>query len=107
VISNILNITFSIEESILGNWKGWFEKFQTQILEEGLTTHVRYLELKGAKEPGVIVHCVHLEFKATSDVHNFYSTSYVQMGQQLKELFGEKCLYFGSLLELLSEKISD
>lgn len=102
----IFNITFSVDRSIFPDWEKWLkEEFILDVLSTNNVKVVRHMRLLAEQENQDPTYCLHLEFLNSAILHQFYNTTYIEMMDVTQSKFGDKCLYFGTVLELLSETL--
>ena len=100
----VLNLTFSIDKNIFQEWMDWYnEHGASKFSNNTLVTTVKLFNILGTEKEEDITRCVHLEFEDNQKLHHFYTREFVQISGEIKNKFGDKCLYFGSVLELIKE----
>ena len=101
----VLNITFSVDKTIFQDWLDWYSvDGEVQLSSDPLVEKVKLFNILGAETEEEETRCVHLEFKNNKDLHQFYVNGHKQFTDQITNKYGEKCLYFASVLELIKEK---
>ncbi len=101
----VLNITFSVEKTVFQEWINWYlAEGEVQLSSDTLVTKVKLFNILGTETDEEETRCVHLEFESNKDLHQFYINGHKEFTELITNKFGEKCLYFASVLELIKEK---
>lgn len=101
----VLNITFSVDKIIFKDWIEWYNSEGEHLLSsDELVSAVKLFNIIGAETEDEETRCVHLEFQSNKELHQFYINGHKQFTELITNKFGEKCLYFASVLELIKEK---
>lgn len=95
---DILNITFNIEKSIVGDWKKFMGKVFIPYanVQEKFAGHNFYQVL--VEDPGTETYSYQLIANKEADIDSFLSEIFPALNREMTQAFGEKVLLFNTKL---------
>ena len=100
----LYNTTFCLDVNSVDEWRTWMSVyFLPLIRRSGYFEDYKIMRLVQEDQAGVINYCCQLYAKTLNDYQLFIIENENKIGENIQSTFGEKCLPFSTMLEIMEE----
>lgn len=101
----ILNITYSVDDSVHTQWMEWMKKVHIpNFAENNLIQEYRFTKvLSTAPDESGHTYSIQLKYTCTADLDQFQKTQLPQIKNEYYRLYGDRLLLFATILKIIDE----